>query len=533
MTGTRDWASLAVLSLMFVLHFVASPAGEPWKNSDETRHVMTGVFVHDAILEAPESLTDPRGYAERYYVARPALGLLVWPPLFYGCEGLVMLLLGPSYFAARLTLSVFAIWAFFETRKLYRNTIGGEFATVALALCACTPMIVDYSRFVMLELPTLTFVLAAANRFEDYLATHRGRAAILACVFAACAALTRFDGVVVGTYFGMRLIATRNWAVLLNRPVVFGVVIALIMTVPYYAMTAYYYSGGVAAAAATGTGADATGYLAVANFWLYPAYVPRQVGGLVTIAALLGLPRGGPFAAMIAATYLTFVPLAEPDARHAIYWVPAICGLAALAIKRLTESRSRPWASRAAFLVVLTTGWQATREPALYIVGYARAAQYVVEHRTDSRPILFDGVLTGGFIYQVHLLDPERTIPVLRGDKLLYAVMSDPHGGYVEFAASDDAVRELLHAADPEFVVVESPEMFDQATPASARLRRVLATDADHYQLIAAVQFGTNHYLFRDSRLLIYRKLIRNPHPDDGRGLPVLGLGRSVGGSGK
>ena len=535
MTGQRDWGELGILALVLLLHFVASPAGEPWKNGDEPRHVMTGVFVHDAAREWRDSLRDPRGYAERYYAARPALGLLVWPPLFYAAEGAAMLALGPNYFAARLALTLFALWAFWEARKLYRFTIGDEFSTVALALFACAPLVVEYSRFVMLEVPTLAFVLAAINNFEAYLTERRARAALLACLFAACATLTRFDGMVVGTYFLTRLVATRRWAVLTDRPVVIGVVIALVMTVPYYAMTVYYYSGGMTTAAASGTSEESTGFLQLANFWLYPAFVPGQVGWVTLFAALVGLAvaargRAAPLTALVVATYVTFVPLAEPEPRHAIYWVPALCGFAALGLRLFAARRGRDWGCAAVFLAVAATGYWATWEQAWFVRGYAEAAEFTLANRTDNRPVLFDGVLTANFVYQISRLDPGRTVPVLRGDKLLYAVLSDPHAAYVEFAASDAEVRERLHAADPEFVVVESPEMFGQGTPASERLRRVLAADPEQYRLVARLEFGTNHYVFRDSGLLIYRKLVRNPRPADGRPLPVLGLGRSVGG---
>ena len=86
----RWWVPAAIFAVLGVAHVFCSPVGEPYKNNDETRQVMTGVFVRDAIRDLPASAADPRGYAVRYYAQYPALGLLVWPPFFHLVEGLAM-----------------------------------------------------------------------------------------------------------------------------------------------------------------------------------------------------------------------------------------------------------------------------------------------------------------------------------------------------------------------------------------------------------------------------------------------------------
>src|SRR5436309_3320138 len=73
------------------------------------RHAMTGVFVRDAHADLPASATDPKGYAVRYYVQYPALGIVTWPPLFYAVEGLAMWLFGTSYLTARIVVYLFAL----------------------------------------------------------------------------------------------------------------------------------------------------------------------------------------------------------------------------------------------------------------------------------------------------------------------------------------------------------------------------------------------------------------------------------------
>ncbi|OWK42958.1 ArnT family glycosyltransferase [Fimbriiglobus ruber] len=475
------WWPLGVV-LMAVLggHLYASPAGEPFKNHDETRHVMTGVFFHDLAFDLPTAASDPKGYAVRYYTQYPALGLLAWPPLFHMVEGLAMTLLGTSYLTARAVLTLYVILAAVYAYRLAARTHGPRIAIVSLAVLMFSPVVFDYSRYVLLEVPTLALVLGAVFHFERYLTDLRARDAWLACLFAAAAALTRFDGILLLPYVLIRLTATWNFALVLRRPVVLGVAAALLLTVPYYLLTWREYGTGVTTAAAAGTAPDSTGFLDPNNFWLYPAFVYKQMGWVTAVTAGVGLvyclfarrAGCGPYFGLVVATYVTFVPLAEPDLRHAIYWVPALAVFATILVDQAYRL-GRPAGMVASAALVGVTAYVGIGHTGFALHGYADAARYVVANRTTDRPVLFEGVLTGGFVYQIRQADPDRRLWVLRGDKLFYAVLSDPHGKYEEFAGTDADVLAVLHEADPEYIVVEEPQLlFD--LPAADRLRAVL-----------------------------------------------------------
>ena len=79
----------------------------------------------------------------------------------------------------------------------------------------------------MLEVPALALGLIAVVHFEKHLRDRRFRDALLACLFAACCALTRFDGVFLIPYFALRMASTRNWQLLKSRAVVWPVFVAL------------------------------------------------------------------------------------------------------------------------------------------------------------------------------------------------------------------------------------------------------------------------------------------------------------------
>ncbi len=532
---------LLIWALVGLIHWCSSSDTEPFRNNDETRHVMTGVFVRDALYDLPGSARDPKGYAVRYYAQYPALGLLMWPPLFYGVEGSAMAVFGPDYRVARGVLAGFGLLAVVYAYGLARLRFGRDVAAVAVATLAVSWLVFDHSRYVLLELPTLAWVLASVFHFERHLDERRSRDAILACLFAASAALTRFDGVMLLAYFGLRLVFSGNLRLLVRRPVVLGILIAAGLAGPYYLLTYREYSAGLSGAAVGGTNpTTSTGFLHSANFWLYPSFLPEQVGWAALVAAVGGLVvavrrgQAGQPLALIAATYLTFVPLAEPEARHAIYWVPAVCTFAAVAVCWVRERFGSPAGLVSVIALVVATGGDALWKQGVYLHGYKPVAEYAAATTSGDRPVLFDGILNGDFIYQLRLADPARRLWVVRGDKLLYATLSDPGTRYTEFAATDAEVLAALHRVDPELIVVETPPLEHVATPppmppAAARLRRVLEMHPDRFRLEGIGTLNSNHEFYVRTKLLVYRKLDRNPDAVRTIEIPVLGTGKTLG----
>ena len=104
---------------------------------------------------------------------------------------------GTSYLVARLTVYGFALFGGVYAYRLFCRTHGRPVALAALGVLGVAPLVFTYSAYVLLEVPTLALVLASVFHFERYLGEGRARDAILACLFAAFAALTRFDGVLL------------------------------------------------------------------------------------------------------------------------------------------------------------------------------------------------------------------------------------------------------------------------------------------------------------------------------------------------
>lgn len=513
-----------VVLVLALAQALAWQPSEPFFNNDETRHVMTGVFFRDLLLDLP--LDRPKAYAVEYYLQYPALGLLVWPPLFHGVEGLFMLVFGTSFLAAKVLVGLFSALALTYFFLLVRRTHGTTTAVAATLLFGLSPMVFQLSRQVMLEMPALALALAAVFHFVRYLDLQRRSDIFLAAAASAAFALTRYDGFFLLLFFLLSLVALRRFDLLRRREVWLAALLAMAVVVPVYLpMLAEF--GRTHFRVTVQGGAHSLGAL-----WYYPGNLVRQLGWPILVPSLVGLVTAlkhrracWPYLALAAATYLAFTPLAELEVRHSIYWVPAFALFAVEGIDWIA-SRFRMRTVLAAVVVCLAF-WRAVSTPAPYVRGYEAAARYVVAN-TGSRFSFVDGFLNGGFIYQVRRHDPARRLWVLRGDKLLYGVINDPGSGYEEYAEGEGGILDTLFRYDPELIVVEEPQVVFK-TAMATRLRETLAAHPERFELVRTFPVESNVPAFRGVRLDVYRSKVRNPSPAQRVSFDMMGLGRPLG----
>ena len=120
---------------------------------------------------------------------------------------------------------------------------------------------------------------------------------------------------------------------------------------------------------------------------------------------------------------------------------------------------------------------------------------------------------------------------MVRGDKLLYAMFSDPTSNYKQFAHTEAEVLDRLEAVDPEFVVLEDPSAAFHRVPGAVLLRETLRNHPERYEPVAAIPLRTNHDRFAEpgTRLVVFHKLHRNPNAANTVEIEVIGLGTTVG----
>lgn len=518
----RPWSWFALcLAVIAMAQWFWQPVSEPYFNGDETRHVMTGVFVRDVILEG--GITSPRAAAERYYAQHPCLGVLIWPPGFYGVEGLAMLVFGPWFSVGRVL--VFAYFAFGAAYlfALVKSTHGLTTAVITVLTFGFSRIVFTHSGVIMLEVPTLACFLGAIWHLERYLQSSSRRHLMLLGLWTLAMALHRYDAVIIVPYFGLRLLFERKLSLLVRRDVLIVGGCVAILAAPFYYLMIREIGGMQSHAASVGTDRTvSTGLFRAENFVFYPQTVPFQFGHVAAAMIVMGLLRSffpdrramsRPYWSLAAATYLFFSPLAELEPRHAISWSPAFALFAADAARSLP----RRWMTVTASILLVgsTAGWT-LKQPQNWIAGYADAAEYLLPRIDDSNPVLFfDGLNDGNFIYQVRLRDVNRSVWVVRGDKFFYSVRSSPDAGYVEWTRDDATRLKLLHELDPAFLVLEEPPALPpgkRILPEQVALRRLVKEHPDEFRRETTIEVRNgNQETYDGVTLVIYRKLKRNP----------------------
>lgn len=526
----RNASILIVLLALALLQVIMYQPSEPFFYNDETRHVMSGVFFMDLFHDRPTHL---RQYAIDYYLKYPALGILVWPPLFYGLEGVVMSVLGPSVVVARVLLGLFGLLAGLYLFVLSRRVVGPNRGAMAALAFGTTPLIFKYSHYVMLEIPMLALALGATYHFVVYLEEETKRDLYLWGFLCAAAALTRFDVIYLVVLFPLLLTIQKKWEILKRREVVLTVIGALLLIAPVYAVTAANVGWLHAREVMQTMDPRDPPMLSLSRLLFYPVGLPYNLSWFFVGAAVLGIAVAVwrrdrsclVFAAIIVAVYVTFTPIAEMRERHVIYWVP---GLAFFAAEGVYHA-SRFWRGgiTAGILAGAVFGGaiaQAAPHVRTFLKGYEDVARYVEKNTANPPLCLYIGSLNGNFIYQLRRVDPARRIWTLRGEKL-----ADTLAVSEKRTTRPDEGRMLnaIHQYGPALVVVEKAG--DPALSYDSEwLASLIQQHPERFRLEGKFPIVTNNSQYAGGTILVYRNLVPNPSAAENVELHIRMLRQNV-----
>ncbi|MGA9994454.1 MAG: glycosyltransferase family 39 protein [Pyrinomonadaceae bacterium] len=533
--SNRFWLLAGLLLFVGLVYGLSYPATEPFFNNDETRHVMTGVYFRDLLHDMP--FGQLRAYTVNYYLQYPALGLLVWPPLFYITEGLLMSVFGTSLVVAKSLVAVYALVACAYLFFLVARTHDTTRAAIAVLVFALSPLIFQFSHYVMLELPTVAMGLAATFYFVRYMDEEQRRDLLLAGLFSVLTALTRFDAIYLLPLFVILLVARGRLGILKRKEVWIVAAVAILLVLPFYAMTTASMGWLHFKSVTEQVDAGQPAFFSLKRLFFYPSKLPQQLGWLALVPAVVGIVYSMKtsrrsqtliYFAIIVSVFLTFTPVAETDSRHTIYWIPAFAFFAAEGIALLTAWLRQPklYLPLAALLILGMT-WHAFSKPLAHMRGYEEAAQYVVANSNTSPFCLFQGHLNGNFVYQVHRHDADRKLWVLRTDKLLFSVLVNAGVEYKQFTENDEEMLATIYKYDPEFILIEETQGAE-TIPAENHVREVINNHPERFRLEKTFPIESTDTGFFSGQIKVFRNIFRNTNPDRHLNLEILMLRRSL-----
>lgn len=477
--------------------------GEFSYNVDETQHAVTGLYVADLIRDHP--FADPVEYTYRYYAQYPALsGVIHWPPLFYCCEGLFFLALGPSVIAARLAIVFFALLGTVFWFLLVQELLGDWAAAFSAGLLALLPSVLLFEKTVMLEIPLLACSIAASFFWIRYLFKGRKPDIYWFSLCAAAALLTKQNGIYLVPFFILSGLSCGGWRLFLRKEVLRAAALWFALTLPFYALTYVVHWNTIAMDLSEKRVGGAAGWL------FYPEALPGQLGWTLLGLALLGVLTCGSWSrpkvsrimsSWVLACYLTMTVIGHKEARYVIYWIPPLLYFASGVLFCFFHKR---WlraiavtAALAVFATALASAWSFDRP---YVTGYAAVSKRILEE-SKSAIILFDAPLPGNFIFFMRALDPDRRFLILR--KALYAYRIKKSGGSVDLVHSPSEIDNLLHEDGVRFIVVSDRAPLDFES--QKMLRDVLKNPA--YKELGRFLIGGNDAFPPNDSLVLYENL--------------------------
>ena len=432
--------------------------GDVSLNGDMPRHMMNGVYFYDLIKEMP--FTNYLEYTFEYFARYPALSLGHHPVFLGIAEVPFYTLFGVSVFSARLTIVIFLIIAgivwFFLIKSIYNETV----AFFSSLLFITTPFIVDYSRIVMTEIPTLSLIIVTVYLFCKYCELSKKRYAIAAIVSFVLSVSSKQTAVFMLPLFLLYFLLTKDIRKLLTKKIIISCIVISFLILPIVLVTLKFSQHNVAWIKDT----------AFSNIGLNRLYDPlktiwkNDLTFPVLILSLIGIcssilkrdKRATVFVLWITFFYIliTFLGVSEP--RYSIYWIPPFCLFATTVLNVFCY---RFWKIGMSLILIVLIGHQfaiASKKELEYANGYEEAARYVIDNQKGASVLFSSKVDTGYFVFFIRKYDLRKNMIVLRADKIL--ATGEMSAVIEERITKPEEIYEILQDFGTGYVVIEDME---------------------------------------------------------------------------
>jgi hypothetical protein len=488
-------------------------------SGDPPRHIMNGVYLLDVLRDRPFS--SPSTFLEHarlYYARYPALSLGHHPPLLAVAEVPMFAIFGVSIASAKLATLLAFVAATAFLYLVAADFYGGTVALLAAAFFVTSRYVLLLSRSVDSEVPALALLMAAAWFLRRFCTAERRRDLVgfgFAAVLGLYAKqLTAF----VFPAFLLYAVATMGWKRLLKRDVLVAIAAIVILALPLVALTIVMSPANVTFAVDALLRKDVPGAHYMSVVQVIRRAMKPQLTVPILLLAMAGIGRAivvkdrrsllfAAWAVSVLVGVLTVAPY-EPE-RYGIYWVPALCTLAASVV-----AGGGSGIRRLVFiaLLALLAGYQALSAEPFHPAGaegYEEAARFVV----DSNPgptVMFNGdVDTGLFSFFIRKHNPQRDLVVLLADKVLTTSLM----GRV-------SVEDRIHSADEIYGILRTfgtRYIVTEDRPSKSRVLEWLRAELRSEKFVERrrIRIRTSDRALKDTDLVVYEYVDAvPPNPD-------------------
>jgi hypothetical protein len=420
-----------MIGIAYILFYTA-PKSEDFSWTDGASFALNGALVHDYVVSGFHQ--SPMAFANEWFRRYPAVTISLYPPIFPVAEAVAFGLFGFSHAVAQATVAAFTGIAAFGGYRLLRTAMGPLEATGGVLFIFAAPSILLWSRQVMMELPSLAFLLLAAASLLHYQASRRTRDLILAAVWLLGAVYTKQTAIFAAPAFGIALVLSDGWRVVRNRRVLAAAAAGVLGLLPLAAFTVIAARETLDIALGQGLAAGAGGTShggAAGQAASYVLALPEVAGWPLLIAAVcyvvvIGVrgwrnPEEKRLALLMLAWFacgLAFVSATGHfEARYALPLTVPCAMSAALLIVRVFGRAGRPLAAMTAGTVLFAAS--VSSQGVARISGYDAVAAYVLDHSKQDDVVWFQGDESKNLAFSLRSHSPLPKVFMLRAEKFL------------------------------------------------------------------------------------------------------------------
>ena len=491
-----DWtplvSALALVAAVLVM-FATSPLNEQFWWTDSATFALNGEFVRDYIASGlPRS---PMAFANAWFLRYPALTISLYPPVFPLAEAAVFAVFGFSHAAAQATVAAFTMLAAWGAYRVGRTAMPAMAAAAFALVLLATPGVLFWSRQVMMETPSLAFLLLGASALLRYQAFGGPMRLLFAVAMVLAGTYTKQTAVFAAPAFALALLVGSGPG-LLRRPAVWVAALAgVVGLVPLVLFTLKFAPQLVDIAAAQGSSGNVS-RLSVATLTQYGRALPEITGwlpllggaGYVALVAIRGWSSAAErnLAVLMLCWFITdygFITLiGHFEVRYGLMLAIPLATFTVLLVVRALGMPFAPTAALAGGVVFFAAS--ILSEPVPWVGGFGAVAASIVRDTAQNDVILFDGEDSKSLMFSLRTRTPSAKVYVLRAEKLLVDYHFTRDWGIKDRDLSPDDIAAMIDRFGVSLVVLQPGFWTDQ--PSMARLEAYV--NSDRFELLEQIE---------------------------------------------
>ncbi len=491
---------------------------------------MDGLFYRDLLSDG--GFFHPLKYAMEYYQHYPAIAPVMYPPFFGFVQIIGFSMIGQYPWVARLTVILFLGWGAWGLKRLTEVLLGKRGAFYAGLIYMSIPIVIYWSRDVMLETPAMALIIWSFYYFLSYLKHGKTKYMIFFFIFATLCPYTKQNTFFIFPVFLTTATGSKNLHRMLNRRFLTGTLFMAICGIPLMYVT---FKWGILNINQAFGELKTTSLSLSEHLFFHLKHLPESVGLPLLIIGSTGIyffiqkkeilrdknlsPDVWLFLSWIILCYLQIVLIKIKEPRHSFFWMPVFAILAAAGMEWLISKISQTgWKTGTAIILCIFT-FNLMNCKMNWSSGFSEPVKYITDN-WEGNGALIDVVGDASLVFHLRAIDSERRFRFYRSSKIFESVMIFKEWGVTSFIKNENELTGALSQYNIRYILLEEP--INSPTQVESLLRK--AVKSEDFKKIN--NFHVVYPDYQSKKLYLYRYMGKTSLPGmiPDIHLPVTGI---------